>query len=472
MPSFLELFTLALILALSGVFAAYETALSAVSLARLVALQRKGMRGAEAAVWMKEHIERSFAVCQLGMTLLAAIAGAFSGVSVEERLAPQLEERLHLSPQLADFLAITAVVIPLAVFTILFAELTPKVLALRHRDRVCTVLSPPMRALSTVIAPIVTVLERLTKAIVDLITRRRGADRRDETSLHELAAAAALARTSKLIGAREERIVRSAALLSSRALEEIELPVADISTLPIDLTLEQALVRAHLDMHTRFPVARIEGDPQTIEGYVTFKDLVALMKMSAGAPTLRAATRPIQRIKRSTPISHALDRMVRERTHIALVVDDADRVTGMVTLEDILEELVGDIEDEFDRLPAFVQQTGDGFIVGGGTTLEVIAQKTGIELPTPAPAPAAAPASGGTATAAAGAAHAAVATSAAASTTSLDLPRPHSIAEWLHRELGRAPHGGESLSRYGLLLLVRKLRRKRLAEAFVRRVAQ
>jgi putative hemolysin len=475
MPSPLELLTIALILALNGVLAAYEMALSAASHARLLALERAGVRGAAAAVFMKSRIERSLAVVQLGITLLAAVAGAFGGLSVEERLAPVLEERLGFSPAAADAIALACIVIPLSALTIVFAELVPKVLAIRHRERVCCVLSPTMKLVASVVAPVVGVFERVVKGVVGLLTRARrgeGLGARDETSLHEMTAAAALARTAKLLGAREERIVRSAALLSSRELGEIELPAADISMLGADMTLEAALVHAHLDMHTRFPVARAEGDPQTIEGYVTFKDLVALLKMTEGRPTLRAAMRPIHRLRRTLPIAAALDQMVRERTHIALVVDAADRVTGMVTLEDILEELVGDIEDEFDRLPAHVQPAGDGFIVGGGILLETLAKKTGMDLAAAGShAQAARPAAAAAEAKAAGAGGPAAGTAVAppAGSTTMELARPPTLADWLVKELGRPPRGGEMIALSGLTLSVRKLRRKKLSEAFLRR---
>ncbi len=452
MPSLFELLVLGALLLLNGVFAAYETALAAVSQARLSALERAGVRGAAAALFMKGRIERSLAVTQLGMTLLALITAAFGGALVEENLAPQLESSFGFSPRAADAIALAAIIVPLSALTIIFAELAPKVLAIRHRERVCCVLSPAMRVVATIVAPVVAVLEGSVKALLGAVgrVRRRGpAAAPDATSLHELQAAAALARTSNLIGAREERIVRQAAQLSSRSLHEIELPAADVSMLPLDATLESALVRAHLDMHTRFPVARVDGDPQTIVGYVTFKDLIALLKMSGGDPSLRGATRPIQRILRTTPISTALDRMVHERTHIALVVDDGDRVTGMVTLEDILEELVGDIEDEFDRLPSHVQPTGDGFIVGGGIALDALAKRTGLELLLPPRVSSA---------------------SSAAGTSSIELARPATLADWVERQLGHSPRGGETIQHRGVALLVRKLRRKKLAEAFVRRV--
>ncbi len=435
MPLLPEFLAIAVVLALTAILAAYETAISTVTLARLVALEKANVAGAAAAVAMKTQLERTLAVVQLGVTFSNAIAGAFGGATVEETLAPLLVRQLGFAPAAAHTLALAAVVIPLGVVTVVFAELAPKVLAIRHKEGVACALSPAMWGLSKPLAPIATLLEALVTGVLRVAARarRRGPPTPAETtSLHEITAAAALARTAKLIGAREERIVSSAALLSSRNLGEIELPAADISMLPADATLETALVRAHLDMHTRFPVARVESDPQTIEGYVTFKDLVAMLKMADGSAGLRAITRPIKRIARSTTIAKALDTLVRERSHIALVVSDDDKVTGLVTLEDIIEELVGDIEDEFDRLPAHCTPAGDGFIVGGGIALDALRRR--LDLPPP--------------------------------------PASATLADWAQRQLAKAPTGGETIVSDGMHVLVRKLRRKRVAEAFVRRAAR
>jgi len=451
-----ELIVIGVVLALTAVLAAYETALSAVTHTRLVALEKANVLSAAATVAMKTNIKRNLAVVQLGMTFLSAIAGACGGASVEESFAPVLERRLHFSPGASHTLALVAVVIPLAAITVVFAELAPKVLAIRHRERVACVLSPAMRELARVLAPVATLLEAVVKRVLALASKLTGgrvASQKETTSLHELTAAAALARTAKLIGAREERIVSSAALLSSRSLGEIELPAGDISMLSIDATLESALIHAHLDMHTRFPVARDPADPQTIEGYVSFKDLVALLKMSEHGAEMRAIMRPIRKLARDVTIAKALDTLVHERSHIALVVRADGRITGLVTLEDIIEELVGDIEDEYDRLPSFITPTGDGFIVGGGLTLESMMRR--LELPVPELKPAGTTSS---ATATPAAPAAATATQA-----------PTSVADWVHQRLARAPAGGESITADGIQLLVRKLRRKRVAEAFVRR---
>src|SRR5690606_19543986 len=151
----------------------------------------------------------------------------------------------------------------------------PKMFALNNREFICLKFSPVMKIFSIVAYPVITVLERVVKFFL------RAGDRSgyikkvsgDQPGLHELNAAATLARASRLIGAREEKIVLSAAQLSVRPVKEIMLPIADVSMIPLKSTLSEALLRAHLDMHTRFPVCEREDDLQSIQGYLNFKDI-------------------------------------------------------------------------------------------------------------------------------------------------------------------------------------------------------
>lgn len=432
----------AVILAMVGVnavFAGYEIALASVTLARLQRLAAENRRGAAVAIRMKQRMEASLAVVQLGITLVGAIAAAVGGAGAEESLAPSLAAGLGVSGATADVLAIALVVLPLTVVTIVFGELIPKVFALRNPERVCLALSPVMVWFSRSVRPAVWLLETLVRGIMSLGGRRAagGPGSLSETAaLQELRAYAAMARTSRLIGHREEGIILGATMLKDRPVREIMLPAAHMSTLDADASLSQNLVAAHLEMHTRFPVVERRGDPQSVLGYVNVKDVIATMHLSPHEPSLRAVVRPIPSFREEEPLSECLERLMRERTHIALVRDAKGLVTGMVCLEDILEELVGDIEDEYDRLPSHVTGTGTSFVAGGGATLDRLRAATGLDLAAASPAPGA---------------------------STLD--------EWVAACLGRAARGGDVVERGPIRVLVRKTRRNRVQEAQVGRSA-
>jgi putative hemolysin len=165
MPLLAEFLAIAIVLALTAVLAAYETPAPSACDARAASsrLEEANAARRRAAVAMKYGIERTLAVVQLGMTFCNAIAGAFGGATVEETLAPFLVERLGLSQATAHTLALAAVVIPLGVVTVVFAELAPKVLAIRHKEGVACALSPAMKGLATLLAPVATLLESVVK---------------------------------------------------------------------------------------------------------------------------------------------------------------------------------------------------------------------------------------------------------------------------------------------------------------------
>jgi putative hemolysin len=243
-----------------------------------------------------------------------------------------------------------------------------------------------------------------------------------------------LARASQLIGAREENIIVSAVRLSSRPVRESMLPAEHISMLVADSTLEEALVACHLDLHTRFPVTDRTGDPQAITGYANFKDIVACMRLAGHNPSLRSVVRTIPFVRDDLPLSTCLERMMREHTHIALVRDHAGKNVGMITLEDIIEELVGEIQDEYDRLPGHITPTGAGWVVGGGVGLGHLKELTGIDL------------SGDPGSS------------------------PRTLNDWVTMQLGRPVRGGDVVNQDKVTIIVRSVRRQRVQEAQVTRL--
>lgn len=433
----IELLVMIGMIAFNSVFAAFEIALASVSMSRLHSLVHAGRNGATAARYMKENLEGSLAGVQLGITLVGAVAAAVGGAGAGESIAPALESAFGFSAATSEFLAIALVVAPLTAVTIVFGELIPKVFALRNKELVCLRLSPPMKWFVTAVRPLVWILETTVTGFMSLGERhwkgRFGTDAKSEAEeLQELRASVALARTSRLIGPQEEKIILGAASLSHRPIREAMLPAEAISLLDVSAPLTDALIAAHLDMHTRFPVTERAGDPQGIVGYVNVKDIMAQMRLSPADPSLRGVVRTIPSLPDDAPMATCLERMIRDHAHIALVRTAAGAVDGMVTLEDIIEELVGDIGDEYDRLPAHIGRTGAGWVVGGGIGLDRLQEATGVKL-SPGPGD----------------------------------PPARTLSDWVVGQLGREVEGGEVVDRDGVRVVVRKVRRKAVLEAQV-----
>lgn len=424
-----------LMVLVNALFAAYEIALASVTKARLQTLKDQGRFGAQAAIAMKESIEKSLAVVQLGITVVGLIAGATSGATASESLSPVLQE-FGFSEHFSDVVAIAVFVAPLTIATIVIGELVPKLFALRNKEWVCLTLSPWMRGFALLAWPLVWLLESSATGVMDFSERlwspKASHESKNEAiELQELRAIASLARTSSLIGSREENIILGAARLASRSLSEIALPASQIHVLPLNSTLSECLIAAHMDMHTRFPVAKDQSDPQTIVGYVTFKDIVSVMRINPSEPSIAGILRSIPKLDQSLQISVALERLLREHTHIALVTDTDGKISGMITLEDIVEELLGDIQDEYDMLPIHAVRAGQGWLVGGGISLIRLKEITGLELEGSEMFP--------------------------------------NLNAWVSARLGHLPIGGDTIEHQGIRVLVRKVRRQRVLEALVSR---
>ncbi|MEX2174026.1 MAG: hemolysin family protein [Pirellulaceae bacterium] len=357
-------------LVLNGVFAAYELALASVRIDRLRVLADKHRRGAAIALRMKNRMEGSLAVVQLGITLVGAIAAAVGGANVDEKLSPLIQSTFHVSDHWADVIALVCFVVPFAAFTIVIGELIPKVLALKNAEWFCTTLSPVIWAFALVVYPAVLLFEWLTTTFVRLIEMILPDKTIDHLAgLHELRAQVNLLRTSQVIGIQEERIMLQASRLSTMKVKDIMMPEEDIVMVLADAPLSENLVIAHMDLHTRFPVTVRRGEPQAIIGYVTFKDMVLLAKTHPGNPVIREIVRQVVSLPEEMTLSEALRRLIAEHHHLALVRSTGGKVVGMIAQEDIFEELVGDIQDEFDRLPRHIGPAGHQLVVGGGVTV-------------------------------------------------------------------------------------------------------
>ncbi len=437
-----ELVVIVLMLVFNAIFAAYEMGLASISRARLAILSGEKKKGAAEAAFMKDRMEASLATIQLGITMVGVAAAATGGAGVQETFVPYLQYGLNISLTLSRIVAIIVLMIPLTFVIIIFGELVPKMMALNNKEWVVLRLSPIMKVLSKIVYPVVSVIEIIVKKVVGLLTRWGGIEPSSQLHwLHELKAAVSLARTSQLMGEREEKIVLAAAHLSTHLVRDIMMPAQDISTIYIGSSLSEALVKAHLDMHTRFPICTKKDDPQSIEGYINFKDVVSAMRVNPSDPTIKGISRPIKKVNDDMPLSRLLEEMIREKNHIVIVTSPDGTIVGMITLEDIIEELVGEIEDEFDRLPTHIHPSGssgvshpqaDCWVVGGGVSMGVVTFMAGLDW-----------------------------------SSKFGEGKAPTVAEWCMQQVGHPLQGGEVIERDGLKVVPRKFRRKKVSEAMV-----
>ncbi|MHB0956922.1 MAG: hemolysin family protein [Pirellulaceae bacterium] len=303
-----------------------------------------------------------------------------------------------------------------------FTEILPKTIGVRYNREVARIIGRPLNATVVALRPLLRVIHLINRPLEG----RRGSGEHPAT-IEEITALAGLARISNQITLYQERIIRGASRLSQLSVEQIMIPVDQVSVLSTRLTLSEAVVAAHIEAHTRFPVC--EGDDRDqIVGYVNFKEMIYYLRTNPGDPSFRGIIRPVRFVAPGTSAADMLQGFANEHVHMAIVRSDEGKTLGMVTFEDVVEELVGDLEDEFDRLPRMLHPlTGGTWMIGGGTPMSEIASIIGPDLS----------AAGG------------------------------SLSTWLLDKFGRMPRPGDVYREGSLEFLVRRIRRGKIFEVAV-----
>ena len=256
----------------------------------------------------------------------------------------------------ADAIALVVVTILLSLFSIVIGELVPKALALAYPDRTSLLLAGPVDLLGRILAPVVAVLTGLTRILV----RPFGADVTKDAQItaEELKLIVERGGEEGILEAEEEQMIHAVIELGERRVHEVMVPRTDIVGLEADVDLETAVDRIIEEGHSRLPVW--EGSVDQILGILYAKDLLPFLKAASGErPTVRALLRPPVFVPESMSIDDLLHALQRRKVHIAIVLDEYGGTAGMVTIEDLLEEIVGEIQDEYDEEEEMVVRLDD-----------------------------------------------------------------------------------------------------------------
>jgi putative hemolysin len=370
---------LALIL-LNGLLSGAEIAIVAVRPSRLEELQRTGRSSAAAAKRLREQPERFLATVQIGITVAAAAAAAFGGASLADDLAAPLAA-LPLVSGWAEELAFALVVGGISFLSIVLGELVPKSLALRVSERYALLAARPLLALSQLARPVVWVLTASSNAVLRLFG--------DRTTFTEARLSLDELRSVVSDAGRLGTMQAEVSDIATRALDFGELAAADVMihrrfvvALPRDASGE--LVRGTFEKqgHQRLPVYVQSLD--NVVGYLSWRDVLTCLWQ--GRPvSVEALVRPALFVPEGTLAVDLLHEMREKRTHLAIVVDEHGGMEGIVTLEDLLEELVGEIHSEH-ATPAgssLVREPGGTFVVPGLAAIREVNRETGLGLDEP-----------------------------------------------------------------------------------------
>jgi putative hemolysin len=373
----LDILILILLTFLEGFFVAAEIALVSIRRSRVEQLVDEGSSGARRVRRLLEEPGRFLAVSQLGLTVIGFFASAYAAVSLVETLATILRG-FGMEANGAKGLALVVVTVVLALFTIIFAELVPKTLALANTERVAIALSLPIEFLARALGPVIKVLTGVTAAI----TRLFGANVSNEAQItaEELRLIVERGGEQGVLEAEEEQMINSIIELGERRLHEVMIPRIAIAALPASATLEEAIDRIVDEGHSRIPV--YEDSIDGVVGILYAKDLLPFLKPGSGPrPAVRTLLRPPVFVPESMTIDDLLHEFQRRKVHIAIVLDEYGGTAGLLTIEDLLEEIVGEIQDEYDtEEPMVVRLSDDEARVDGRADVDDLAELFDLNL--------------------------------------------------------------------------------------------
>jgi len=365
-----------LLLVMSAFFSGSETALTAASRGKLRAQADKGSKGAARALAITEDNERLIGSVLLGNNLVNILATS---------LATALLTRLFGE----SGVAVATLVMTLLV--LIFAEVLPKTYAITNAETAAAKVSAPIQIVVKVFAPVVSAVRLLVRGVLRLFGVKADPDSHILAVREEIAGALYLGQSEGVVQKEDRDRILGALDLGDRTVEEIMLHRSQIEMIDADIDPEDLLRLSLASSHTRLPV--YQGDPDNIVGVVHAKDLLRAMHKLMFGPDpspnglkdfkVLDVVRPSYFIPDTTTLDDQMRQFLRRRTHFALVVDEYGSLEGLITLEDILEEIVGQITDEFDTAAEHaVQKLKDGhFTMEGAMTIRDLNRAMDWNLP-------------------------------------------------------------------------------------------
>jgi CBS domain containing-hemolysin-like protein len=367
------------LLILNAFFVAAEFALVRARATRMRELAERGDWRARLVVATQHRLDEFLSATQLGVTLSSLGLGWVGEPAFALLLAPAFAA-LGIGSERAVHNASIVVAFALITFLhIAVGELAPKSYAIRATEQVALWVAIPMRVFEIVFAPALWVLRRAAQATLKLVgvsPETSGDLAHSEAELRMLLAESH--RVGVLSGTKRE-LLENVIDYTGRTARHVMIPRADIAYLSLAQPLEENLAVVTQDAYTRFPLASTDIDH--VIGMVHVKDLFNKRDQLRSSEDLGTVKREILFVPETQPLDSLQRQFQQSRTHMAIVVDEYGGTSGLVTLEDVLEEIVGEIQDEFDREPPRVEETAEGLVFDGLMLIEDAAERLGVKLP-------------------------------------------------------------------------------------------
>jgi putative hemolysin len=382
-----RLLLVAFLIAINGFFAAAEVSLLSVRHSRLRQMAKEGQAGAQAALNLLSNPGRLLSVTQVGVTL-ASLGLGWVGADTFDQV---LLEALHMvaTPATVNVLkgaCLVASFLAISYFHVVFGEVVPKNLAIATADRLAALVAPALLVFYRISMPFVVVIERSAAALTRVGSRK--SSHSGGHSAEELKLIVSSSRGLGFLPEAQEDMIHRVLDLETVIAREIMVPRKDFVAIDVNASLDEVLRAMIHEKHSRLPVW--DDKPEKIIGILHYKDLLPVWEerrtsIRTGRPSrayrMGRLLRPLLIVPETKPLSQLLDEFRAGRSHMAMVVDEFGTITGLLTVEDVLEQLVGRIEDEHDeKIQPRAPETAE-IDLDGATRIRDLESEYGIEIP-------------------------------------------------------------------------------------------
>ena len=369
----LDVIVVLVIVVIGGFFSASEMALVSLREGQVRALAKRGKRGQKAAQLALDP-NRFLSAVQIGVSLATLVSGAYGAATLAGLLKSWLV-RQNMSAAWATAVSFVVVTVCITFVSLVLGELAPKRIALQRSARIALIAAPVLDRIASLARPVVWLLTKVTNLVVAVLGGDPDVTRQamTEQEVRELVTG------TQTISQDERRIVGEVFDAGVRQIREVLVPRTEVVFLDAQIPVSEAAATAASVPYSRLPVFADTYDD--VIGFVHIRDLLGPGVVNRSVP-VRQIARPVKFLPISKTVLSALSEMRRERAHLAIVVDDYGGTAGIVTLEDLVEELIGDIRDEYDTEQSQATTLRGGEVeVDGLLNLDEFGERTGIELP-------------------------------------------------------------------------------------------
>ncbi len=368
------------ILLFNAFFVAAEFALVKVRGTRVDQLPQEGNRRARIVAHMLGHLDAYLSACQLGITLTSLALGWLGALLLEDHIGPSLDMLGLPGPLLGRAVAFVLLFAALAFLHILFGQLIPKSIAVGQPRRWSLRIAWPLRGFYGVMFPLLWTTHAVSIGLLKLFRVEPATDSELALSEEELRMAVDSSHEKGVLDEHERDLLDNVFSFGDHTVHQIMVPRTRMNCLYADRPFEENMETIRRTKHTRYPL--VEGDRDHVVGMLHLKDLMFdLADRDGSTPDLKALKRELLAVPDTMSISDLLATFQARHVHMAIAIDEYGGTSGIITLEDLIEELVGEIEDEFDADDEPIIEEGpDTWVVDGNVPLKDIAKLTGQTL--------------------------------------------------------------------------------------------